>query len=137
MPNCEVCNAPIKWIARDGKVIRVNMVGGDIHKCPPSPEAQPQTPAKAPLTSAAPEPSKPSASAQEPQPAGERQPEVVRHLEDTRGQYQDSIEIGTLGKGVIRVHHSLDDPEGFEKKIREAMRLRQVARDLQDQKVPA
>ena len=129
MPFCEVCNAPIKWITREGKVVRVNMVGGDIHKCPPGVPIT-RIPAKTPP--AAPAPATP---AQAPRPAGERQPEVVRHLIEAQGQYQDSIEIGTRGKGVIKIYHTLDDPEGFEKKIREALRLRQFARDLQDQAV--
>jgi len=45
--------------------------------------------------------------------------------------YQDSIEIGTPGKGgVIKVYGDFGLPEEFEKRIREAVCLRKMAADL-------
>jgi hypothetical protein len=45
--------------------------------------------------------------------------------------FQDSIEIGTPGKGgCIKVYGDFNDPETFEKKITEAIRLVRMAKDL-------
>lgn len=45
--------------------------------------------------------------------------------------FQDSIEIGTPGKGgAIRIYGDFADPAGFEARIREAVRLRKMAGDL-------
>lgn len=48
-------------------------------------------------------------------------------------QYSSSIEIGTPGKGgAVKVYIDPDDPAGSERRIREAFRLREIARDLQE-----
>jgi hypothetical protein len=45
--------------------------------------------------------------------------------------YQDSIEIGTPGKGgAIKVYGDFGNPEDFEKRITEAVRLRKVAVEM-------
>jgi len=45
--------------------------------------------------------------------------------------FQDSIEIGTPGKGgAIKVYGDFADPSGFEVRIREAVRLRKTASDM-------
>jgi len=45
--------------------------------------------------------------------------------------FQDSIEIGTPGKGgAIKIYGDFADPAGFEARIREAVRLRRLASDL-------
>lgn len=45
--------------------------------------------------------------------------------------FQDSIEIGTPGKGgAIKIYGDFVDPAGFEARIREAVRLRKMASDL-------
>lgn len=47
--------------------------------------------------------------------------------------FQDSIEIGTPGKGgAIKVFGDFSDPAGFETRIREAVRLRKMAGDLME-----
>jgi hypothetical protein len=49
------------------------------------------------------------------------------------GPFQDSIEIGTPGKGgAIKVYGDFADPAGFEARIREAIRLRRMAVDLME-----
>lgn len=59
---------------------------------------------------------------------------IYQHVHRDEGpRYTDSIEIGTAGKGgALKVFGNLDDPEGFEKRIREAFRLREIARELAD-----
>lgn len=59
---------------------------------------------------------------------------IYQHVHRDEGpRYTDSIEIGTPGRGgVVKVFGNLDDPEGFEKRIREAFRLREIARELAD-----
>ena len=45
--------------------------------------------------------------------------------------FQDSIEIGTPGKGgAIKIYGDFADPAGFEARIREAVRLRKIASDM-------
>jgi len=45
--------------------------------------------------------------------------------------FQDSIEIGTPGKrGAIKIYGDFADPAGFEARIREAVRLRNMTGDL-------
>jgi hypothetical protein len=45
--------------------------------------------------------------------------------------YQDSIEIGTPGKGgAIKVYGDFGNPEDFEKRIAEAVRLRKAAVEM-------
>lgn len=45
--------------------------------------------------------------------------------------FQDSIEIGTPGKGgAIKIYGDFADPAGFEARIREAVRLRKMTGDL-------
>lgn len=45
--------------------------------------------------------------------------------------FQDSIEIGTPGKGgAIKIYGDFADPAGFEARIREAVRLRKMASDM-------
>jgi hypothetical protein len=45
--------------------------------------------------------------------------------------YQDSIEIGTPGKGgAIKVYGDFGNPEDFEKRITEAVRLRKAAVEM-------
>jgi hypothetical protein len=45
--------------------------------------------------------------------------------------FQDSIEIGTPGKGeAIKVYGDFGQSEEYEKRIREAVRLRKMAGDL-------
>jgi hypothetical protein len=45
--------------------------------------------------------------------------------------FQDSIEIGTPGKGgAIKIYGDFADPAGFEARIREAVRLRKITGDL-------
>jgi len=47
--------------------------------------------------------------------------------------FQDSIEIGTPGKGgAIKVYGDFADPAGFEARIREAIRLRKMAGELME-----
>lgn len=59
---------------------------------------------------------------------------VYQHVHRDEGpRYTDSIEIGTPGRGgVIKVFGNLDDPEAFERRIREAFRLREIAQTLQE-----
>ena len=56
------------------------------------------------------------------------------HISRQEGpQYSSSITIGTPGKGgEVKVYIDPDDPEGSERRIREAFRLREIAQDLQD-----
>jgi hypothetical protein len=45
--------------------------------------------------------------------------------------FQDSIEIGTPGKGgALKIYGDFSDPAGFEDRIREAVRLRKKAADM-------
>ena len=45
--------------------------------------------------------------------------------------FQDSIEIGTPGKGgAIKIYGDFADPAGFEARIHEAVRLRKLASDM-------
>jgi len=45
--------------------------------------------------------------------------------------FQDSIEIGTPGKGgAIKIYGDFADPAGFEARIHEAVRLRKMTSDL-------
>ena len=45
--------------------------------------------------------------------------------------FQDSIEIGTPGKGgAVKIYGDFGDPAGFESRIREAVRLRKLTGDL-------
>ena len=45
--------------------------------------------------------------------------------------FQDSIEIGTPGKGgAIKIYGDFADPAGFEARIRDAVRLRKMASDM-------
>ena len=45
--------------------------------------------------------------------------------------FQDSIEIGTLGKGgAIKVYGDFGNTPQFEQRIKEAVRLRKMARQL-------
>jgi len=47
--------------------------------------------------------------------------------------FQDSIEIGTPGKGgAIKVYGDFSQPEEFEKRIRDAVRLRKMTTDLME-----
>ena len=47
--------------------------------------------------------------------------------------FQDSIEIGTPGKGgAMKIYGAFADPAGFEARIREAVRLRKMASDLME-----
>ena len=47
--------------------------------------------------------------------------------------FQDSIEIGTPGKGgAIKVYGDFSQPEEFEKRIRDAVRLRKITADLME-----
>ena len=47
--------------------------------------------------------------------------------------FQDSIEIGTPGKGgAIKVYGDFSQPEEFEKRIRDAVRLRKMTVDLME-----
>jgi hypothetical protein len=65
---------------------------------------------------------------------------TVHHVSRQEGPvYQDSISIGTPGRGgEMKIYVNLDDPDASECRIREAFRLREIARDLQErQRVPA
>ena len=45
--------------------------------------------------------------------------------------FQDSIEIGTPGKGgAMKIYGDFADPAGFEARIQEAVRLRKMTGDL-------
>jgi len=45
--------------------------------------------------------------------------------------FQDSIEIGTPGKGgAIKIYGDFGQPDEFEKRIRDAVRLRKMTSDL-------
>ena len=47
--------------------------------------------------------------------------------------FQDSIEIGTPGKGgAIKVYGDYSQPDDFEKRIRDAVRLRKMTVDLME-----
>jgi len=47
--------------------------------------------------------------------------------------FQDSIEIGTPGKGgAIKIYGDFADPAGFEARIREAVRLRKMAAEMME-----
>jgi len=47
--------------------------------------------------------------------------------------FQDSIEIGTPGKGgAIKVYGDFSQPDEFEKRIRDAIRLRKMTVDLME-----
>ena len=47
--------------------------------------------------------------------------------------FQDSIEIGTPGKGgAIKIYGDFSQPGEFEKRIRDAVRLRKVTADLME-----
>ncbi len=47
--------------------------------------------------------------------------------------FQDSIEIGTPGKGgAIKVYGDFSQPNEFEKRIRDAVRLRRMTADLME-----
>ena len=54
---------------------------------------------------------------------------IKRILEGS--SFQDSIEIGTPGKGgAIKIYGDFADSTGFEARIREAIRLRMMAGEL-------
>ena len=45
--------------------------------------------------------------------------------------FQDSIEIGTPGKGgALKIYGDFSQPDEFEKRIRDAVRLRKMTADL-------
>lgn len=47
--------------------------------------------------------------------------------------FQDSIEIGTPGKGgAIKIYGDFSQPDEFEKRIRDAVRLRRMTADLME-----
>ena len=47
--------------------------------------------------------------------------------------FQDSIEIGTPGKGgAIKVYGDFSQPDEFEKRIQDAVRLRKMTADLME-----
>jgi len=47
--------------------------------------------------------------------------------------FQDSIEIGTPGKGgAIKVYGDFSQPDEFEKRIQDAVRLRKMTMDLME-----
>ena len=47
--------------------------------------------------------------------------------------FQDSIEIGTPGKGgAIKIYGDFGTPDDFQRRITEAVRLRKVAADLME-----
>jgi hypothetical protein len=47
--------------------------------------------------------------------------------------FQDSIEIGTPGKGgAIKIYGDFSQPNEFEKRIRDAVRLRKMTVDLME-----
>lgn len=47
--------------------------------------------------------------------------------------FQDSIEIGTPGKGgVIKIYGDFSSPEDFQRRITEAVRLRKMAAELME-----
>jgi len=47
--------------------------------------------------------------------------------------FQDSIEIGTPGKGgAIKVYGDFSQPDEFENRIRDAVRLRKMTADLME-----
>ena len=47
--------------------------------------------------------------------------------------FQDSIEIGTPGKGgAIKVYGDFSQPDEFEKRIRDAVRLRKMTVDIME-----
>ena len=47
--------------------------------------------------------------------------------------FQDSIEIGTPGKGgAIKIYGDFSQPDEFEKRIRDAVRLRKMTVDLME-----
>ena len=47
--------------------------------------------------------------------------------------FQDSIEIGTPGKGgAIKIYGDFGSPEDFQQRITEAVRLRKAAGDLME-----
>ena len=47
--------------------------------------------------------------------------------------FQDSIEIGTPGKGgAIKIYGDFRQPDEFEKRIRDAVRLRRMTVDLME-----
>jgi hypothetical protein len=47
--------------------------------------------------------------------------------------YQDSIEIGTPGKGgAIKIYGDFGDPDDFQRRISEAVRLRKVAVEMME-----
>ena len=47
--------------------------------------------------------------------------------------FQDSIEIGTPGKGgAIKIYGDFGQPDEYEKRIRDAVRLRKVIADLME-----
>jgi hypothetical protein len=47
--------------------------------------------------------------------------------------FQDSIEIGTPGKGgAIKVYGDFSQPDEFEKRIQDAVRLRKMTVDLME-----
>jgi hypothetical protein len=57
---------------------------------------------------------------------------LVYHIHRNEGPqtYQDSITIGSPSKGgEMKIYGSLDDPAGFERRIKEAYRLRKIAQD--------
>ena len=47
--------------------------------------------------------------------------------------FQDSIEIGTPGKGgALKIYGDFSQPDEFEKRIRDAVRLRKMTVDLME-----
>lgn len=47
--------------------------------------------------------------------------------------FQDSIEIGTPGRGgAIKIYGDFGQPDEFEKRIRDAVRLRKMTADLME-----
>ncbi|HPH34161.1 MAG TPA: hypothetical protein PLU94_01570 [Methanoregulaceae archaeon] len=60
------------------------------------------------------------------------EPQIITVKKILEGSpFQDSIEIGTPGKGgAIKIYGDFADPTGFEARIHEAVRLRKMASDL-------
>jgi len=60
------------------------------------------------------------------------EPQIITVKKILEGSpFQDSIEIGTPGKGgAIKIYGDFADPAGFEARIHEAVRLRNMTSDL-------
>lgn len=57
--------------------------------------------------------------------------QVVTHIHREENVNQDSIEIGTPGKGgTIKVHFNADDPADAKRRIENALKVRGYAADL-------